>query len=189
MSLEIPAYKFDSNLHETPSSHEEFYNFISRCRTELANPSPEVRKSVLAKLGFALRVTRKFDEAKKVFKEAIGLCSISNIGPLINAKIRLAHVYQWECRFDLSNEIFEDLEKLYLSKTVSNSIKGTYWQHRGKNEFDQKNYSRALVYFEKALSIREGESAPIDQIDSTKFAILRTKELAVLVQKGNAESS
>ncbi|MFN7903953.1 MAG: hypothetical protein ACK5P5_02115 [Pseudobdellovibrionaceae bacterium] len=71
MRLEIPAYKFDSNLRETPSSREECHNFISQCRTELAYPSPSDRKSVLAKLRFALRVIRKFYEAKKVFKEAI----------------------------------------------------------------------------------------------------------------------
>ncbi|MFN7825799.1 MAG: GNAT family N-acetyltransferase [Pseudobdellovibrionaceae bacterium] len=184
MSLEIPKFHFDLNLHEVPDSPEEFLKFIAQCRSELAHPSPEDRKSVLAKIGFALRVTRQLYEAEKVFKEAIGLCSISNVGPLINAKIRLAHVYQWEFRFDLSNEIFEDLEKLYLSKTVSNSIKGTYWQHRGKNEFDQKNYSRALMYFEKALSIREGDSAPSDQIESSQFAIQQTKEL--LSPKGSS---
>lgn len=67
MSLEIPKFHFDLNLHEVPDSPEEFIKFIAQCRSELAHPSPEDRKSVLAKLGFALRVTRQLSEAEKVF--------------------------------------------------------------------------------------------------------------------------
>lgn len=186
MSLEIPKYHFDLNLQEVPDSAEEFLQFIQKCRTELVHISEEDRRSILVKLGFALRVTRQLKEAKKVFKEALELCSTSNIESLIGAKIRLAHVYQWEACFDISNEIFEELEQLYLNKTTHNSIKGTYWQHRGKNEFDQKNFSKALIYFEKALSIREGDSAPSDQIESSKLAIRRTKEL--LSPKGYLDS-
>lgn len=104
MSLEIPKFHFDLNLREVPDSAEEFHQFVKKCRTELAHISEEDRKSTLAKLGFALRVTRQLREAKKVLKEALGLCSISNVGPLINAKIRLAQREQKSFGFD-SKEI------------------------------------------------------------------------------------
>lgn len=178
-SLEIPKFHFDLSLQEVPDSTDEFHKFINECRELLVNLIDEEQYIILTKLGFALRVTRQLEEAEQVFKQALAKCSTSNLEKFINAKIRLAHVYQWESRFELSNEIFDEIEKIYLEKTTQNLMKGTYWQHRGKNEFDQKNFSRALKYFEKALSIREDHAAPTDQIESSKLAICRTKEFVI----------
>jgi dipeptidase E len=185
MTIAVPAYSIDNNLREVPKSVEEFQKFIETCRQQIRSQSLEDKISTLANLGFCLRVIGRLSEASAVCKEVLALCSTSDINRLVSAKLRLASIYQWQKRFELSNEIFDDIEFVYLNIVTSDQVKGFYWQHRGKNEFDQKNFSKAFSYFEKALEIRIKYSAPKELIESSQFAIARVNEIISEISEKN----
>lgn len=54
---------------------------------------------------------------------------------------------------------------------MSASLQTAFWQHKGKNEFDQEHYQQALDCFEKALDIRIQNQLSQDVIESSQSAI------------------
>ena len=172
----FPAFSFDENLQEIPNSVKDFNAYIEEVESKLGIIETKERQQALALLGVACRIIRRLDQAEAYLLESLELCSPDNIVSQINAKTRLAHVYQWKRLFSSSNSIFSDIESNLLAKANNQTIIATYWQHRGKNEFDQGNFDKALFYFEKALELRsKGYGAP-DQLESTKDAIHITKK-------------
>jgi tetratricopeptide (TPR) repeat protein len=84
--------------------------------------------------------------------------------------IRLAHLYQWQQQYELSESLFDEI----LIQCQSNSDFKSYldfaYQHLGKCKFDQAKYEVAQYYFNKAFKLRrqKGDSS---LIDSTQLAL------------------
>ncbi len=90
------------------------------------------------------------------------------------AKIRLANCFQWQKRFVLSDSLFEELEKCL--PTVSVSLQAFFWQHKGKNEFDQGHYQLAKGCFQKALEMRVKHQLAHDLIESSQIALFEASK-------------
>lgn len=176
MALNL-KYTFDSNLQENLENPEDVNEHIQRLLSSLPLTSDFTeRAKILGNVGAFLRMLKRLDEAQKYLEEAIGLLEpVGENGLLLQIqKIRLAHIFQWQKKFDLSNRFFNDLIN------DANCGKGSevidfIWQHAGKNFFDQHRYAESVDAFNKALKIRLDKGSPVDQIESSKIAILEAQ--------------
>lgn len=174
MNQSFPAFHFNHDLQEAPDSLEEFQKFVKAVEIKLDKALPELRYNLLTQLGVAYRILKKLNEAEELLREALKLAELSNNQDRIfSAKIRLAHCFQWQKRFELSDVLFQELQNELFDKHVL--LQSFFWQHKGKNEFDQEHYSEAFACFEKALEIRVKNELPQDLIESSRIAISETK--------------
>lgn len=100
----------------------------------------------------------------------------------VGAALRLAHVLQWQRRFELADALFR-AGRERADATARSAAAGTrdyrvavamrYFarQHGGKSLFDQGRYDEALGMFAHALALRLAAGAPQDQIDSSRQAV------------------
>ena len=120
--------------------------------------------------GIAYRITHQLELAEECLTEAVLQAYATKQEELIfAAKFGLAHCFQWQKRFVLSDSLFEELEK-YLP-TISVSLQAFFWQHKGKNEFDQGHYQLAKDCFQKALEMRVNHQLAHDLIESSRIAL------------------
>lgn len=177
MNLSFPSFHFNQDLQEIPDSIDEFQKFIDHIIILLYDKSLNNRLQLLSELGVAYRILRRFELAEAYLTEALKLAVLTdNKEAIFAANIRLAHCFQWQKRFQLSNSIFNNLQMNFLNEVFNPVLKSSFWQHKGKNEFDQKNYEEALKCFEIALEIRIQHKLSQNLIESTQVAILETKE-------------
>lgn len=177
--MKKPEFYLDINLRFRPQdlAHlNEYIQFQHDHLKTLHEPRELVR--AMGELGVNLRSADRFDEAELILKKALEIIAEKNLGAAseLQQKIRLAHVYQEQKNFTESNQLFQECLELSQREDLK-YYEPFALQHQGKNLFDQKRYAEALKHFEKALKLRFETKAPQDQIDSTKQAIERTKEL------------
>ncbi len=171
------TYKFDKGLRDVPCSPSDVKLYIEELlgKLEIVQSAEETVK-ILGEAGPYSRLIGELDQADDLLTEAMVYIEKEQMPVnlwLVNS-LRLAHVYQWQKRFELSDFMFE--ECLDACKT-ENSLQ-TYLhfalQHTGKNLFDQYDYESALKAFEEALEIRK-KIGDETLIASTVYAISQTK--------------
>jgi tetratricopeptide (TPR) repeat protein len=173
------SYTFDSNLRDIPDSPQDVEAEITSLSTLLsALPSPEPgtgnsdRIRLLGQLGHYSRLLNRLDEAERYLRQALDLSRQQDARiPLLVNSIRLAHVYQWQGRFDLAEPIFLDAIRLCEDPASEYADYLDFaLQHYGKCLFDMGRYREAEVCFAKALQIRNQKGDP-DLIQSTQYAL------------------
>jgi tetratricopeptide (TPR) repeat protein len=167
-------YTFDKNLREVPSNLQALYAHVRTLKDSLVSTlDTKDRVSLLGELGVWLRILGELQEAESVLKEALLIINKNNFGEhkVIQHKIRLAHVYQYQKRFDISNDLYLEIISSLRTKNDNQSYLAFALQHAGKNQFDQGFFLNALSMFEEALKIRQTINAPKDQVESTQFAL------------------
>lgn len=169
---------FNENLRDIPCDPTGLMQYTDELKKSLLTTTdPKKRVSLLGEIGVHLRSAGELDLAAKNILEALKIITENQLGIKweIQQKIRLAHVVQWQKNFKESNILFDEI----ISTCRSNPDAGDYLdfglQHAGKNFFDQSRFKEALILFEQALELRIAREAPKDQINSTSFAIERTK--------------
>lgn len=177
--MKKPEFYLDLNLRFRPEdlAHlNQYIQFLHDGLRALDDPKEVVR--AMGELGVNLRSADRFDEAEVMLKKALEIVAEKKLGisQEVQQKLRLAHVYQEQERFSESNGLFQECldlcEKEHLDHFYPFAL-----QHHGKNLFDQKRYGEALDFFERALALRIQNKVPQDQIESTRRAVERTKEL------------
>lgn len=166
-------YHFDENLHEVADSPGDMEVYVHEKKIALSViQNPLERVKTLGEIGVYLRILRQLDEARDYLLKALEMIERHNMDlkVKVSCQIRLAHVYQWQGRFELSNPIFESLQEIART-TDLNHLNDFIWQHSGKNQYDQMNWPQAMKCFERALALREGRSAPADQLQSSRMSI------------------
>lgn len=111
------------------------------------------------------------------------------------AALRLAHVLQWQRRFELADALFR-AGRERADATAGSAAAGTrehrvavamrYFarQHGGKSLFDQGRYDEALGMFADALALRLAAGAPQDQIDASRQAVRAAGRRLVAAHRG-----
>lgn len=161
MSFDTSTH-FDENLRDVPNNPDEMRQALATLKGQVEHLSDPVEKiRVLGQIGSYARLLHDFETAKTALREAIGL-SQNHLRAKLTNQIRLAHVYQWEGNFAVSNGLFSvilDTCQRHLPELLDFA-----YQHAGKNQFDQQHYVQAAELFERALQIRleKGESELID---------------------------
>lgn len=166
-------FKFGPNLREVPLAQMEMLQGMVYIKEQLnSNTYSDHEKSTMyGLLGYFLRIIGELEESKKYLNQAIEVSEkTDNQQSVFVNKIRLANTYQWENNFDVSNNMFEELLKTVEKDPDYHVFLDFVYEHHGKNLFDQKEFQRALDYFNKALEIRlEGGNKEL--ISATEHAI------------------
>ena len=85
------------------------------------------------------------------------------------ARLRLAHVLQWQGEFGTSDALFAQLSA--DAPAFGPIIVAFTHQHAGKNDYDQGRFAAAADHFAAALSIRTEFELPADQVASSTQAL------------------
>ncbi len=167
-------------FHDYPENPEDVSNKIKELIIESENCN-DIKKyvSLQGMVGVHQRTLMLLNESENTLRGVLEIISKENLSISLYAqnKIRLAHVYQWQRKFDKSNLAFEEIIGLCSSNEDASQYLHFAFQHHGRNLFDQKKYQEAFEKFECALKIRNEINAPEDQLQSTRAAIEVVKNL------------
>ncbi len=110
---------------------------------------------MLGQIGVLSRLLGRLDEAQIYLEKAVALSEQTGNGKarLVNS-IRLANVYQWQRRFDLSDPLFTEAVVFCETRPEFSDYLDFALQHYGKSLFDQGNYTEAERLFARALQLR-----------------------------------
>ncbi|MBX3022535.1 MAG: hypothetical protein KF799_12755 [Bdellovibrionales bacterium] len=170
-------FTFDQNLREVPTNTNAVEHKISELKTQATSEDMKERAKALSEMGFYLRILGRLTEAEEAVDEALLLILKHALGPRleVQAHLRLAHVYQWQKRFNLSNRIFKEMALYCMTEPGLTDMLDHVWQHTGKNLFDQQMYVEALKAFNKALTLRQKRGAAAELLESSATAIQKTE--------------
>jgi len=170
-------YSFNTDLREIPDDSKSMLSFVKASELKLADIKDHFeRVKILGEMGSYARILERLDEAEKYLNEAVALIDKHDLGINLWAQngLRLAHIYQWQSRYEIAEEIFTDIEEMCEMKKELSSFHHFAIQHCGKFYFQVGMTELALEYFEEALEQRK-KLGDKSLIDSTKYAILMTK--------------
>lgn len=105
-------------------------------------------------IGVAARMLGELELAERALTRALEL------KPSTAARLRLAHVFQWQGRFAEAHAEFARCHE-------TGEIRDFVHQHWGKCYFDEGRYAEALEHFHAALKLRTDPAL----IESTRVAI------------------
>ncbi len=166
-------FYFDDNLQEVATNPSDMELYVHEQKIALSTAqNPVDRVKILGEIGVYLRILRQLSEAQDYLLKSLEIIARHNLEPhfKIGQQIRLAHVYQWQCQFELSNSMFDELLRISKSTDLG-YLHDFIWQHAGKNYFDQLKWKEAHDCFQKALKLRELRHAPVEQIQSSLLSI------------------
>ncbi len=171
-NYQLPEYQVGRDLRDLPKDATAYFQFLKNIEKDLQqNLSSNDRLAALEVYAIASRRAGQLNSAELSLKVAIQICEKENYPEkLLQNKIRLAHVFQWKRSFDRANDLFLECEK-QLNSVTSPALVAAFWQHKGKNLFDQEFYELSAECFQKALDLRLQTQAPEDQIESSRFAL------------------
>jgi predicted nucleotidyltransferase len=167
------SYHFDQNLRDVPDDPEGMARAVEALR---AASRAEVKDSgararLLGQLGPYLRMLGHLDEAAAVLAGAVQLCDTGgDVRRGVANRLRLANVYQWQRRFDLSDPLFAEALRRCETADAARALLSFAWQHLGKSLFDQGRYAEAAAHFARALGARRADGNP-ELIASSSLAL------------------
>lgn len=170
----------NDQLRDVPCDPEGLKDYVSELNEALKNATDAKKKvGLLGEMGVHLRSLLDLEFAKSKLLEALKIIHENQLGLKLEVqqKIRLAHVLQWQGLYDESNILFQKIIAVCRSDDSARIYLDFALQHSGKNLFEQKRYSEALAQFQEAMDLRIQRNAPADQIESTEFALVKTKSL------------
>lgn len=107
-------------------------------------------------IGVAARMLGELELAERALTKAF------EIRPSTAARLRLAHVFQWQRRFA---EAHAEYERCHETGEIHDFVH----QHWGKCYFDEGRYVEAREHFRRALELREGGDPALTE--STRVAL------------------
>ncbi|MEC4813432.1 MAG: tetratricopeptide repeat protein [Scytonema sp. PMC 1069.18] len=174
--MDIPfdvSYHFNSNLYDVPNKPLQVQKAVEWLQSQLTNNANDTHKKIeiLGLIGVYSRMLRDFSTARHALSSAIELSeSIGSLPHKTVNLIRLAHVYQWQKQFSLSETLFEEVFAYCSNYSELEPYIDFAYQHFGKCKFDQAQYKEAQYCFEKALEIRKSKGDHF-LIESTQLAL------------------
>ena len=167
------SYHFDADLRDVPNAPVEMRQETERMKAELSSDSISAyeRLRLLGHLGVYLRMLGDLQSAEEWLTEAIALSEeVDRRMSALANRLRLAHVYQWQRRFDLSDALFKQAVAVCSGTPEFADYLDFACQHFGKSLFDQGRYREAEGLFKKALHIREAKGDK-DLIESSRLSL------------------
>ncbi len=169
--------KYGEDLREIPEYPGGFKKSIKYLEAKVnSEPSDEERGKILSTLGVLKRIMSRPEESLPLLDEAAQLferCGNKKLS-LIN-DVRKAVSFQFLDRHADAETLYKEVEEYILAHPRHFGLLDFVYQHRGKNEFDQGNYDKAMQAFRKALELRRKKGRQ-ELIGSTNFAINITQK-------------
>jgi len=163
--MEIPPYRIDAETNRDYLLDEESaVAYLSHIdgRADLASRGQRVS---------LLRLLGRLDEAEAEASAALAQARRDG-SPRdeLGALIRLAHVVQWQRRWEEADRLFA--EAIERAERLGDDLYTAFaLQHAGRNHIDQGRLDKAIESFENALALRVAVDAPEDQLSSTREAL------------------
>ncbi|WP_166356339.1 tetratricopeptide repeat protein [Phytoactinopolyspora limicola] len=136
---------------------------------ELAQPPLDDQPGPVGERISLLRMLGRLDEAEALGRHALSLAAKGS-RRAVAASLRLAHVLQWQGRFDEADDRFTRA-LADATRLGDDTLLAFAHQHYGKSLFDQGRAAAAAEQFGAALRLREAVDAPADQLASSRQAI------------------
>ena len=169
-------YTINEQLREVLLHPEEVRQWVERWQQK-AQQTTDVRERARwwSQIGVYERMLGDLEAAADHLEEAVRILEQQPLSEaFVVALIRLAHVYQYQQRFDWSNDLFADIVELVEREPKLTSLRDFAYQHLGKNLFDQQRYAEAQQWFQRALEIRL-QKEDDELITATKWALMQTQ--------------
>lgn len=165
------SYHFDDNLRDVPNSPTQMQQAVKFLKSQFDSSLQDIDRQIyLAGLiGVYSRMLHDFSTAEQALTTALSLCNGNNKLKIANS-IRLAHLYQWQQQYKLSEALLEEVLIQCQSDYRLESYLDFAYQHLGKCKFDQAKYKEAQYYFNLALKLRQ-KKGDRSLIDSTQLAL------------------
>ncbi|HKP51088.1 MAG TPA: tetratricopeptide repeat protein [Chloroflexia bacterium] len=162
------------DIPDDPAAMESAIRYLEERLPILDTLSIAQQITTLSRLGSYCRTLGRLDEAQTYLEKAVAISQRENYHTttLVN-RIRLAHVYQWQRRFDIADHIFQDC--IAFCRTDLQSYLDFAYQHYGKSLFDQARYAEAVSLFQAALDLRL-QKGDTELIESTQLALRAAEE-------------
>ena len=162
------SYAFDADLREVPVDPESMAKAIDWLLERLQSSPDE--PDVLSWLGVCCRMLRRESEAEGYLLKALQILEDASPGAFV-ARLRLAHVYQWQGRFDEAGALFRRLLHEVETRSDLRQYEDFVYQHFGKFFFDLGEYGDAEGWFRRALDLRRERGASPDLLKSAETAL------------------
>jgi tetratricopeptide (TPR) repeat protein len=175
------SYSFDQDLRDVPEAPGDMARAVDFLQAQLASGEMSERDQarLLGQKGVLCRMLLRLEEAEEYCERAVAICrQLGDARCEFVNSIRLAHVYQWQGRFNESDSLFLwTLELCERGPDLAGYLDFAC-QHYGKSLFDQGQYAQAIEMFERALEIREkkGDAA---LVESSRIALQTARARAL----------
>lgn len=157
------ACRLDDALRESPLDAAAYAREADRLADAIGSARSQPR-DLLERLGAAtpvLRIAGRLDEARRAASAAVALADLlEDPRAAFENQVRLAHVMQWEKRFDLATAWFDRLEAQARSMALFRDLLPAVLEHAGRNLFDQGRHAQAAQRFREALALRQAAGDP-----------------------------
>ncbi|MBL8514807.1 MAG: hypothetical protein JNJ55_12525 [Betaproteobacteria bacterium] len=187
-------YNFDANLRELPLDRSAMERGVAWLARQIENVGNDIH--AVARLkgmhGVYSRILGLLDNAEFSLKSAVELSqSVLDARLVYINELRLAHVHQWQGRFDISTPMFEELLMRADKDRHLGLLLDFAMQHAGKNAFDQGKYAEALSHFAGAIALRRLKNdARLLHSTQTAIEVTRARITALAAaQMGAAQDS
>lgn len=174
------SYSFDERLREGPCDPVSMGQGVDWLCEQLEQPgrSPREQARLAGQIGAYGRMLGRDALAHAAIQRALRIAEeLGDLRLLIVNTLRLAHLEQWQGRFDVSTARFTWAIQQCEERPELASLLDTALQHAGKNVFDQGQYDLARSYFTRALGLRRQKGDP-ELLRSTEHALAVLERLA-----------
>jgi tetratricopeptide (TPR) repeat protein len=155
------AYRFDRDLREVPVDRKGMTDGVLWLLTRMADASVprDERARMASMVGVFQRILGQLEEAAGYLQWSIAEFLALGLGELaFIARIRLAHVLQWQKKFPEADAMFEELTKECRESELLRPYLDFVVQHYGKSMFDQGRFPEAEAMFSQALELRQSKA-------------------------------
>jgi tetratricopeptide (TPR) repeat protein len=166
------SFHIDDDLRDVPDDADSMIQAIAFLEDRLSRERSDAeQRSLLGWIGVFARMTGDLDRAEAALQRALAMAvEAGNRPAIIQSQIRLAHVFQWQQRFDDADSLFVSVIERCLSDEDLQRYLDFALQHYGKSLFDQRRYAEAAGTFQKVLDLRLAGGVE-DLIASTRQAL------------------
>lgn len=175
-------YRVDpETLRDVVRNADQLASWLDTQLTAPVPADPEAERRHRTEVGVRARMLRRLDVAEAQLSRALDL-AVAHGTPqqAVLARVRHAHVLQWQDRFDEANAAFERcLTELDAAGDRAHFVH----QHAGKCAFDFGDWSTAAAHFAEALRAREALGDP-ELIESSRLAVEATDACATAAAVG-----
>jgi tetratricopeptide (TPR) repeat protein len=147
-------YRTDpETLHEVILNPEELSRWLDARLLAAVPAEPDAERRHRTDIGVAARALRRLDVAESQLAAALEL-ALRHGSPAhaVLARVRYAHVLQWQGRFD---EATAEFQRCLASAADAGDRAHFVHQHAGKCAYDLGDWTIAVTHFREALRLRE----------------------------------
>ncbi len=154
-------------LRELPTRPGELATWLTTARTVGVPTDLVAQRRHRTEIGVAARMAGQLELAEQELTVAARLAALESPAIALRARIRLAHVWQWQGRYA---EASAELDAC-CADAATPVDRAFAHQHAGKCAYDSGDPDRAAAHFQAALRLRAAAGAEPSAVRSSRLAL------------------